>query len=44
MREYISKKRCEESDLARQTRLNAAKLSQKRKRSVETDLDRQKRL
>ena len=39
-REYINKKRCEESELARQTRLDGANMYQKRKRSVEIDSER----
>ena len=42
MREYINKKKWEESELTRQTRLDGAKLYQNKKRSLETDLEKEK--
>ena len=41
MREYINKKRWEESELTRQTRLDGAKLYQNKKLSLETDLEKE---
>ena len=40
-REYINKKRCEECELARQSRRDCANMFQKRKQSVETHLERE---
>ena len=41
VKEYINKKRWEESELTRQTRLDGAKLYQNKKRSLETDLEKE---